>query len=136
MQKIHNRTGLLNSDGMASQALAAARRTAAAAFHLLEHLGHPLRRRGFRLRARAVQRLPDAGHLRFRIARVAPGEDGVDRGALQSLMSPAKDMDGRIPGKDVSSQAFQLPVHAAVPRFLSKARSRFWRSVSRAVSFS
>ncbi len=105
-------------------------------FRPLEHFGYPARRRPFRMRARAVQSFPDAGDLLGGIASVAPGEHGVHCGALQILMLPAKSVDGGVSGEDVGSEAFQLRVHAVAPRFLSKDRSRFWRSVSKAVSFS
>lgn len=103
---------------------------------MLQHFGYPIRRRPFPPRSRAAQGLPDAGDLLGGIARVTPGENRVHRGTLEILMLPAKLVNGRMSGKDVGSEAFQLRVHAVAPRFLSKDRSRFWRSVSRAVSFS
>lgn len=103
---------------------------------MLQHFGYPIRRRPFPPRARAVQHLADTQDLLSDIARIAPGKHGIDRGTLQILMLPAKLVNGRVPREDVSSEALQRRIHAVAPRLLSKARSRFWRSVSRAVSFS
>ena len=60
----------------------------------------------------------------------------VDCRTFQILMLSTKRMDGCVPGKDVGPEAFDFRVHAVAPCLLSAARSRFWRSVSRAVSFS
>lgn len=120
---------------MTSLTLSSAHRTTAPTFRPLEHFRYPARRRDF-LGARAVQSFPDTSKLLFRITRVAPGKHGVDRGALQILMLPAKLVNGRVPREDVSSEVLQRRIHAVAPRFLSKALSRFCRSVSRAVSFS
>ena len=103
---------------------------------MLQHFGYPARRRCFPSRSRAAQGLPDADDLFFNIASITSGEHRVHRGTLEILMLPAKRIDGCVPGEDVSSEAFQIFVHAVASRFLSKDRSRFWRSVSRAVSFS
>lgn len=136
MQKVHDGLRFLSRFLPASLALPTACRAAAKTLHMLQHFGYPARRRLFPPRSRAAQGLPDADDLLFNIARVTPGEHRVHRGTLEILMLPAKRIDGCVPGEDVSSKAFQIFVHAVAPRFLSKARSRFWRSVSRAVSFS
>ena len=75
---------------MASLTLSSAHRTTATTFRPLEHFRYPARRRDFRVMAGAVQSFLDAGQLLFCVARVAPGEYCVDRGALQILMLPAK----------------------------------------------
>ena len=105
------------------------------AFRLLEYAFYLLCR-GFFRRHYGTQSLPDAEHLLGNIPDIAPGEYGIHTGAFQILMLPAKRVDGCVPGKDVGPEAFQLRVHAVAPCLLSAARSRFWRSVSSAVSFS
>lgn len=136
MQKVHDGLRFLFRTLSATLAFSAVHGAATAAFHPLDRLSHPFQQRSPQCCSRARQSFPDTQDLLSGIASIAPGKHGIHRGSLQILMLPAKHMDGCVPSKNVRPKEFQLFVHAAASRFLSNARSRFWRSVSRAVSFS